>query len=94
MLPGEEVSGGVFSDEGPAGCGWGGAWCPDPGTVFPGEEVPGEGPAGIGRGGPWCPEPGKLATTVVDGTLVGGAMHLVQIVDTTVLVMVDTVWVT
>ncbi len=49
-----------------------------------------EGPAGIGRGGPWCPEPGITATGVVDGPCapepgagapVGGATHLVQMVE-------------
>ena len=69
------------------------------GEELPGEEFSGEGPAGMGRGGPWCPDPGIPAIAVLEGpyapepgtgTPVGGATHLVQIVEIVVLVMVDT----
>lgn len=50
--------------------------------------------------GPWCPEPGIPTIAVLDGppdeklgagALVGGATHLVQIVEVMVLYTVDTV---
>ena len=78
------------------------------GDEFSGDEFPvpwfsDEGPAGIGAAGPWCPEPGITATGVIDGVdapgpgagaPVGGATHLVQIVEMKVLVIVETVCVT